>query len=69
MVVGFKNVITWSRDPFRACDGSWAVMVHWMLHLCGTARQETVEIQAETTRQHSTFYFRFVHQHTLYLPQ
>jgi hypothetical protein len=62
MVVGFKDAITWARDSFRARDGR-AVMADWMLHFCGTARQETVEIQAETTERETSFYFRFVHKH------
>jgi hypothetical protein len=53
MVVGFKDAITWARDSFRNRDGR-AVMQDWMLHFCGTARQETVEITAEA------------HEHNLY---
>jgi hypothetical protein len=54
MVVGFKDAITWARDSFRDRDGR-AVMRDWMLHFCGAARQETVEIAAEATMD-TTFY-------------
>jgi hypothetical protein len=54
MVVDFKDAITWARDSFRSRDGR-AVMRDWMLHFCGTARQETVEITAEAT-MNNTFY-------------
>jgi hypothetical protein len=54
MMVFFKDDITWVHDSFRARDGR-AVMADWMLHFCGTTRQETVEIQAKTT-MNITFY-------------
>jgi hypothetical protein len=54
MVVGFKDAIMWARDSFCNCDGR-AVIRDWMLHFCGTARQETVEITAEVT-MNTTFY-------------
>jgi hypothetical protein len=67
MVVGFKDAITWARDSFRNRDGR-AVMQDWMLHFCGTARQETVEITAEATmnttfiKERNPFYVRS-HKH------
>jgi hypothetical protein len=54
MVSDFKDAITWARDSFRNRDGR-SVMQDWMLHFCGTARQETVEITAEAT-MNNTFY-------------
>jgi hypothetical protein len=66
-MVGFKDAITWARDRFvlvtvgRDAD--------WMLHFCGTARQETVEIQAETTEERNPVLLVFVPQDPSHLPQ
>jgi hypothetical protein len=46
MVSGFKEATTWARDLFRDRDGQ-AVMQDWMLHFCGTSRQETLEVTAK----------------------
>ena len=54
MVSEFKDAITWARDLFRNQNGR-QVMLDWMLHFSGTARQETVEITAEAT-MNMTFY-------------
>jgi hypothetical protein len=54
MVVGFEDTNTWACDSFCNRDDQ-TVMRDWMLHFCGTARQETVEITAEAT-MNNTFY-------------
>jgi hypothetical protein len=46
MVAEFKDAITRARCSFRDRDGC-SIMSDWMLHFCGAARQETVEITAE----------------------
>jgi hypothetical protein len=53
MVVGFKDGIIWARDSFHNRDGP-AVMSNWMVHFCGTARQETVGITAEATMNNTS---------------